>query len=1163
MTNILHCLWIDSKYLSIILFTILISSTLPSHGQKFENCGESCFRSEIISLEESEAGCLDYEIKVTYEGRCTAALSHYTLDMSCGFFSEASNSAGWPIILNETDPTSGLTGLKVDNIAEFGDENPLESFTLKFTFCPTDCEEEKNCFNPTIAYKASTCIYTETVDAQCIKPLSIQANPTNLACNSAEDGSVTLEIAGGQEPYQVDWNHGVSGATITELTAGVYTYTVTSADGQTLSDDVIIYSPEAITINSSITQPSCDGNTRGAISLSIVGGVGPYTYQWSNGSTESNLDNLSAGTYSITIADENGCSISESFEIIAPSPVEIDAEVTQPDCENSFGSITLNTHSEEIYTYLWSDGSTEEVRSGLAAGIYSVLISNDQGCQVEKDFEITAAIGSLAVSSDIVHPTCQQANGGVEVVVSGGVSPYTYQWAHGGEDAAINDLAAGNYTVTVTDANGCSTSESFSLVAQNNIYLSARETNTNCQNEPIGAIDLRVIGGTAPYTYEWSTGETTEDIAGLTEGTYTVKVTDAVGCSRTLIKRIRQNTFYLSGSTQNKICDTPGSIDLTLYYAEEPISYTWSNGSTTEDIDNLSPGQYSVTVVDGRGCEVSRSFNIYESNNLNLTFNPTVQGCGEQTTYSLEGSAVGGTAPFSYVWGDGTEGSMLENIQPGTYELTVSDANGCSRTASYTVEAQVGNADCLIQASATSLSCGTSNNVLSTNITDAQSYQWSVTSSDQLWIIDAGADSGEISFTAGGENSTATFSLQITTAEGCVAQCTYTINSCTPSNSNDPTDGNDSDQGDSSDNTGDDSTDDGSDNSDEGTDDGSDSNDGTDNTGDETDSGDGTDTTDGNGTDSDTDDSNGEDGTNNNNDTPDNDESDNGDNPEDEESDNSGDDSNEDSPNDHDDSETGGDGSDSPDKGNSSDDGNNSGEEENGEDDANGDKGNDQSCIDCFNAQAVVATVVDQMYQYTIKVSSDLTCNFDLSNLVIALPECATLESYSNSEGWRMEKVYTDKNTGLTGIKVDNIPSFGKDASFTEFTINLSLSTYSAECQELLDCWSPQVAFKAGQCVTKEAVSQQCVPTSLNLTAYPNPAAESVRIDVADLNTDEEYSVEIFDTQGTPLKKIARLSVTDLADLAISLDEIKSTFVYLKVNGSSGSSWSAKIMISQ
>ena len=1195
MTKPLHKTWLSGRlrqYMLSLLFTLL---TLLAYGQKSKECGTSCFSTQIISLEETEDGCFIYELEVSYQGDCKNALSNYSLEMGCGVFSNASNSEGWPMELNKTNPTSGLTGLKVDGITEFGDESPLESFTVSFTFCPTDCEEGKSCFDPLVAYKAGQCLYTEEVDAQCILPLKVFTTSADLSCANADDGSLALEISGGEAPYQVNWDHGVSGLELNALSVGTYSYTVTSADGQSVAGEVVINSPKALVIDAVINQHSCGTASGGSISLTTSGGTGNYDYSWQDGSTSSERTGLAPGVYNVTVTDASGCAVNESYEILDQTSLELLVDVDQPGCGASSGSISLSVSAgQSPYTYLWEDGSTKSERTNLNPGGYSVVVTDAAGCETQASFEITEA-SQLTLAPAITHPTCSLSNGAIEIVVEGGTAPYTYAWKHGASGSALTDLAAGYYMVTVTDANGCQKVASYSLVAQTNLYLAAKATNTNCQDDPIGAVDLTIYGGTAPFTYQWDNGATTEDISELTEGTYTVTVTDAIGCSATLTQEVKRNTFFVLSKVNHKLCNTRGSIDLTVYYATEPIQYEWSNGETTQDLSNLSPGTYNVTITDGTGCRVDKSYTVYDSNNLGLSFNASATGCGDQITYELEGVVAGGTAPFEYLWSNGATSSTLTNVQPGTYELTISDANGCTRTSSYTIEAQSGTANCLIQSDVATLECGSSGNIMTTDVLDAQSYQWSVSSTDGLWTIDQGANSGQISFTAGGENSTATFSLELVTASGCVASCSYDVSSCIAASSDNstPNDGTSGDgtsgdgtSGDGSTNdgsTGDGSSGDGSTN-DGSTGDGSsgngsgDSTSGDDSTGDGT-SGDGTSgdgsTNDGSTGDASSGDGSG-DGTSGDGSTGDGSSgdgsTDDGSTGDGTSGDGSGDGMSGDgstgdgTSGDGSGDGTSGDGSTgdgTSGNGTSGDGSTNDGSTGDGTSGDGTNTGNEGSCVDCFFASVVDAEVIGETHNYSIKISTDLSCNFDLSNLVIAVPECATLETYSNSMNWQMEKVTDDKNTGLTGIKVEGIPAFGKDANFTEFTVNLTLKTADDQCQQMLACWSPEVAFKAGQCVTSEFAQQGCATQQLELKAYPNPASSQIKLNADTYPAGEVYELKMYDTHGNVIRKYADLTVEDLEALSISIDTINTTFVYLKVTGSNGNHWSTKVMISQ
>jgi hypothetical protein len=217
---------------------------------------------------------------------------------------------------------------------------------------------------------------------------------------------------------------------------------------------------------------------------------------------------------------------------------------------------------------------------------------------------------NLAVTEVIVDNTC---NGGSDgsvnlTAVTGGTAPYSYLWSPNGETTAMITGAAGNYSVQITDAAVCTSTFSYTISEPNAVFASFNITATTCNGDVDGAIDMTVTGGSGPYTVNWSSGETTEDITGLTAGNYTVVVTDALGCSENFNATVSEPAV-LSGSTSNTdiLTGNDGEINLTVSGGTPPYSYDWDSGfATTEDLSGLSvAGTYSCEITDANGCAVT------------------------------------------------------------------------------------------------------------------------------------------------------------------------------------------------------------------------------------------------------------------------------------------------------------------------------------------------------------------------------------------------------------------------------------------------------------------------------------------------------------------------------------------------------------------------------
>ncbi|MBL0343394.1 MAG: SprB repeat-containing protein [Bacteroidetes bacterium] len=454
--------------------------------------------------------------------------------------------------------------------------------------------------------------------SQPVGALSANINISqNIPCFGGGNGAINLTIAGGTAPYICNWSNGASSQDISGLAAGVYTVTITDANGcNSIASGTITQPSAALSSSISGNQPVlCNGGNNGSLSLNVTGGTFPYDFIWSNGQTTQDILNLTAGTYTVTITDANGCTTIKTGTVTQPAAaLNANAIVTQQVLCNAgnSGQIDLSVSGgTSPYSYLWSNGSTNQDLNGVPAASYSVDITDANGCVTSKNVTVTqpaAALNGIASSTSQVN--CFGGNNGAATVAaSGGTTPYTYLWSNGSTSQNISGLAIGIYSVTITDANGCTTNKN-TTITQPTAALSASSSvnqNVSCFGGSNGSINLNVLGGTAPYTYLWSNSSTLQNLIGVTSGTYSVTVTDANGCSVVQSKTINQPAAALSSNalaSQNVSCfgGSNGTVSLSVSGGTSPYSYSWNIGANTQNLSGLSSGVYSVTVTDLNGC---------------------------------------------------------------------------------------------------------------------------------------------------------------------------------------------------------------------------------------------------------------------------------------------------------------------------------------------------------------------------------------------------------------------------------------------------------------------------------------------------------------------------------------------------------------------------------
>ncbi|RYY64783.1 MAG: hypothetical protein EOO12_08740, partial [Chitinophagaceae bacterium] len=537
--------------------------------------------------------------------------------------------------------------------------------------------------------------------------LTINAKPsaaitafTNISCFGGNNGSLTVTASGGTAGYTYSWSpSGGTGSTASNLSAGGYTVTVSDTKGcQATAAQTLTQPASALSASAAVTNVSCFGGSNASIDITASGGTSPYTYNWGSGVTSEDRSGLVAGTYGVTVTDNKGCQFT-IFPINVTQPsaaVSGTTVVTNVACFNgNTGTINLTpTGGNGGYTFLWNNGATTEDRTALTAGTYSVTITDSKGCTgALNNITVSQPTSGVSGTTVVTNVACFGGNtGAINLTPTGGTPGYTFTWNGGATTEDRTSLTAGNYSVTITDANGCQGTVGTITVSQPTASVSGTTVVTNiaCFGGNTGAINLTPAGGTGPYTFLWNNGATTEDRTGLNAGTYSVTITDNNGCQSTVSNiSVSQPSAPLSASTvvTNIACfgGSTGAINLTPSGGTSPYTFLWNNGTTTtEDRTGLSAGTYSVTITDNNGCQATIS-NISVGqpsaavSGSTIVTNPT---CNGTTDGTIDLTPAGGTPGYTYIWGDGATTQDRTGLAAGTYSVTITDANGCQATIS-------------------------------------------------------------------------------------------------------------------------------------------------------------------------------------------------------------------------------------------------------------------------------------------------------------------------------------------------------------------------------------------------------------------------------------------------------------------------------------------------
>ena len=564
--------------------------------------------------------------------------------------------------------------------------------------------------------------------------LSLNATANDVLCNGTCSGSISIAPTGGSLPYTILWSNGSNSNTISNLCPGVYSVTVTDANGCVASQSFTITEPTPLSASITGNNVSCNAACNGQATVVISGGTAPYSFQWNGGQTSATINNLCPGNYSVQAVDNNGCIVNANVQITEPAPIVITTTSMQPPCGICNGALSASATggSGAPYTFLWNTGATTSSINGLCAGIYDVTVTDNSGCSQQISVPLSNSNGP-AVTANITNASCSGACDGIaELTVTSGTAPFTFNWTPGGQTTdSIGGLCPGTYFATVTDAGNCITVQQVTISSFNPITATVSTTNTAC-GQCNGTAAVAPVGGTAPFTYIWSNGATTQSVTGLCAGVHQVLITDANGCS------ITQNVTISNtgGPTNAAITTIPvncfggnnGSATVTnVFGGTAPYSYLWvPGGQTTATVTGLASGSYNVEIRDANGCILVEPVTITSPtqivNTANISSTPCLASTGQ-----ISLTTTGGTAPYTYNWNTGQTTANISSLPSGIYIVTVTDAIGCATVDTFFIN-DIGAP--LISVTTTNIDCngncnGSATVTASGGSTGVYSYTWS------------------------------------------------------------------------------------------------------------------------------------------------------------------------------------------------------------------------------------------------------------------------------------------------------------------------------------------------------------------------------------------------------------------------------------------------------
>jgi len=557
----------------------------------------------------------------------------------------------------------------------------------------------------------------------CVTVVGSVVTTTDASCFGICDGTASATPVGGTPPYTYNWSNGGTSSSISGLCIGIYDLTITDATGATDVQSGTVNEPVALTAPVVATNVSCLGGNNGSASVTPAGGTPGYTYGWSSGGTTTSVSGLIQGAYDVTVTDSNGCQVITPFTIldggIVTATISATTDVSCFGGTNGTASV-LVTDGVPAYTYLWCNGQTTPTVTSLPAGACAVTITDANGCTTS----VSATINEPAVLSANIGAstpaTCfGLCDGTATASASGGTAPYAYLWGDGQTTITAANLCVGTITLDITDVNGCIASTSALITEPPLLALVTTSIDPGCMDSCDGSATVVATGGIPPYTFSWNDPNTqsTTTATGLCDGAYVITVADANGCIAvaTAVLVDPPQLIATIASTTNVTCfgNCNGLAQVSVTGGGLPYTYLWSSGDTSSQAIALCAGTYDVTVNNINGCRSIATTPITEPPLLDFVIIDTSVSCFGACDGNAMANVTGGVQPYTYLWDDG----LLQTTQtasnlcsaPGgvAYTVIVSDNNGCSVTKSVVITqpTQLG----LIQSIVQPTTCGSNN----------------------------------------------------------------------------------------------------------------------------------------------------------------------------------------------------------------------------------------------------------------------------------------------------------------------------------------------------------------------------------------------------------------------------------------------------------------------
>lgn len=463
----------------------------------------------------------------------------------------------------------------------------------------------------------------------------------------------------------------------------------------------LIESASAMTVNALVEKGlDCEtGGNTGELSVRVTGGLEPYEYQWEGGLAGANPKNLGKGTYVVTVTDSRGNQKIAKAEITDPNVIAEATFISQEsDLNQKDGKAKVEVlQGQAPFTYAWDNGERTEMAIQLGEGEHTITVTDNNGCSTVAKVGMTRIIGELnsAIAQEADIKCFGEKTAILNTTVAGGKGPYQYQWNTGATTPNLENVGAGDYSLTITDSQSNQTLASIQVTEPGEFTLEMEVVSPPSTGANDGIATAITTGGKGPYLYRWSTSSIRDTIQGLAPGPISVTVTDASGCSASAETTLDENILPLSAElvfTQTIQCkgQPQANFKIQAKGGKKPYQYKWSQATVTGDVgSNQLAGAYEVTITDVSGQEFVKSFTIEEPDLLKISASITSPASTDQADGEAKLAASGGVKPYQYRWSNGYNQSIGKGLAPGNYDVTVVDANGCEASTIFAMDENI------------------------------------------------------------------------------------------------------------------------------------------------------------------------------------------------------------------------------------------------------------------------------------------------------------------------------------------------------------------------------------------------------------------------------------------------------------------------------------------